>query len=39
MYLAAVGTARTYLSGGTSLKNEVRAATTIDEVNAIIDNR
>jgi len=38
-YLTAIGTYRTYVDSGTSLKDSVRAASTIAEVNAIVDNR
>jgi hypothetical protein len=38
-YLTGLGTYRTHVDGGTSLKDQVRAATTEAEVNAIVDNR
>jgi len=38
-YLTAVGTYRTHVDSGTTLKDQVRAATTIAEVNAVVDNR
>ncbi len=38
-YLTAVGTIRAYLDSGTSLKDAVRAATTIVEVDAVVDPR
>lgn len=38
-YGAAMGTVEAYLNGGTALKNQVRSATTIEEVNAVVDTR
>lgn len=38
-YLTAIGTIRAYLDSGTSLKDQVRAATTIAEANAVVDPR
>jgi len=38
-YLLAVGTVRARRDSGTTLKDQVRAATTVAEVQAIIDNR
>lgn len=38
-YLLAVGTIRSHLDSGTSLKNQVCAATTMAELNAIVDDR
>jgi len=38
-YLTALITYRTYMDGGTFLKDSVRVATTIAEVNAVIDKR
>jgi len=38
-YLTAVGTVRSIRESGTALKNAVRDATTIEEVDAIVDNR
>jgi len=37
--LTAVGTTRAWLDSGTGLKSQVRAATTVAEVEAIVDNR
>lgn len=39
MTLVAFGTYRQYVDTGSVLKAQVRAATTVDEVNAIVDNR
>ena len=39
MYLSALATKKAYVDSGTTLKQQVRSATTIAEVNAIIDNR
>lgn len=39
MFMTAVGTYRYWLDSGTALKNQVRAATTVAEVEAIVDNR
>lgn len=38
-YATALGTMRAIIDSGTVLKNQVRAATTIAEVNAVVDNR
>jgi hypothetical protein len=38
-FLTGVGTYRAHLDSGTTLKNAVRAATTIEEVAAIVDSR
>lgn len=38
-YLTAVGTLRAHLDSGTALKDQVRAASTIAEVDAVVDNR
>lgn len=38
-YAAAVGTIASRLGGGTALKDQVRAATTVSEVEAVEDNR
>jgi len=38
-YMTAVATYRAHLDSGTALKDKVRVASTIDEVNAIEDNR
>lgn len=38
-YLTAVGTYRTHVDSGTALKDQVRAATTVAEVDAVVDNR
>jgi hypothetical protein len=38
-YLAATGACRYYLDSGTALKNQIRAATTVAEVDAVVDNR
>ena len=38
-YLTGVGTIRAHLDSGTALKTSVRAATTIAEVDAVVDNR
>jgi hypothetical protein len=37
--LTAVGTTRYWLDSGTGLKSQVRAATTVAQVEAIVDNR
>ena len=37
--LMALGTMRTVVDGGTALKDQVRDASTVGEVNAIVDNR
>lgn len=39
MYMAALATKKAVLDGGTSLKTQVRQATTKEEVDAVIDNR
>jgi hypothetical protein len=39
LFLAAVGTVRSWLDSGTALKDLVRAATTVAQVQAIVDNR
>lgn len=39
MYLTALGTKKGVIDSGTALKSQIRAATTIDEVNSVIDNR
>ena len=39
MFLTALATKKTHLDSGTLLKDQVRAATTIAEVEAVIDNR
>jgi len=39
MYLTALGTKKARIDSGTALKDQVRAATTIAQVEAIIDNR
>ncbi len=38
-YLAAFGEARQHVDSGTSLKEQVRSATTVEEVDAVIDDR
>lgn len=38
-YLTALGTVRAHLDSGTALKDSVRAATTVAEVDAVVDNR
>lgn len=38
-YLTALGTKRAYLDSGTGLKDAVRAAITVAEVDAVVDNR
>ena len=38
-YDAAMDQVRTHRDAGTSLKDQVRAATTVSAVNAIVDNR
>lgn len=38
-YMTAIGTARAYCDSGTALKDQIRAATTSAEVNAVVDNR
>jgi len=38
-YLTAIGTIRAILDSGTNLKKQIREATTVSEVNAIVDNR
>ena len=38
-YLTALGTYRAHVDSGTTLKDEVRAATTVTAVDAIVDNR
>lgn len=38
-YLSAIGTIRAHLDSGTALKDAVRAATTVAEVDAVVDNR
>ena len=38
-YLTALGTYRTHVDSGTTLKDSVRAATTIAEVDAVEDTR
>jgi hypothetical protein len=38
-YLTALGTVRVHLDSGTTLKDQVRAATTVAEVDAIVDDR
>lgn len=38
-YKTALGTIRAHLDSGTALKNQIRAATTIAEVDAVVDNR
>lgn len=38
-YLTAVGTYRAHLDAGTALKDKVRAALTIEEVEAVVDSR
>jgi len=37
--ITAVGTTRAHLDSGTDLKDQVRAATTVAEVEAVVDNR
>lgn len=39
MYLTAIGTGRVYLGSGTALKDSIRAATTIEDVTAVVDTR
>jgi hypothetical protein len=39
MYLTALSTKKAHLDSGTALKNQVRAATTHNEIDAVIDNR
>jgi len=39
MYTTALGTVRGWRDSGTALKNQVRACTTVAEVEAIVDNR
>ncbi len=39
LYLACLGAIRTHLDSGTSLKGDVRASTTIAEVDAVVENR
>ena len=39
MYYAALATKKGYLDSGTALKNQVRSAATINEVDLILDNR
>jgi hypothetical protein len=39
IFATAAATVKTHLANGTSLKNQVRSATTISEVDAIVDNR
>lgn len=39
MYMTALATKKAVLDGGTSLKTQVRQATTKEEVDAVIDNR
>lgn len=39
MYLTALATKKSILDSGTTLKDQIRAATSKSEVNAIIDNR
>ena len=39
LFLTAVGAYRAYLDSGTTIKDEVRSASTVDEVNAIVDPR
>lgn len=39
MYLTALGTYRAHVDAGTALKDQVRAATTVSEVDAIVDTR
>ena len=39
MYMAALAAKKAVLDGGTSLKTQVRQATTKEEVDAVIDNR
>lgn len=38
-FMTALGTVRGHLDGGTALKDDVRAAATVAEVDAILDNR
>jgi hypothetical protein len=38
-YLTAMGTYRTHVDSGTALKDDVRAATTIAAVDAVVDSR
>lgn len=38
-FLTALGTVRAHLDSGTSLKDQCRAATTIAELDAVVDNR